>query len=576
MAKRRQRPAGPSSPALARAPIAARGGRGDRRGDGRVALLLGLLAAAHRALLVLSGDDRAWPYTVFYEGDSEAFFRFARSFLEGGLYDGGMPYHPPGFALLLAGLHLLLGAGAAGAAVPHLAVKLLLGSLVGGGGVAALYLATVAVLGRSTATLAALLAAWHFGLAVLSIAPVADGLFQLLLLAAVALFVRRLDFGARSDAPADFRAAALLGALLGALCLVRAEGLLDALALLGFGTVVALRAGARAERPRSAWRALRPWALAAAVGLLVVTPWAIRNAVRLGELESRYAGRLAEPLPRFVPVTIYGPLNLALANHAGADGGFSRAALATRAGEASLDLAEPEHLRFLLHGDAIAWTWIRDHPADFARLAGRKLALWSDALRHGFTQWNWPGGLAGVRRPVDVFVPDGRGPQLPLAALALVGAALLLRHGPVDPAGPAGSARRRFAALLLALVGCGLLTTIAFFGYARLGLVRLPLLLPFVAAALVRAVRRLAAAAPATWRARLDWGAARKAAWAAVVLLLALETVGAARGHRLEASGTTLPGSSRLDRDQPVRFRPLPLRAAPAAPPATQSIAVPK
>ena len=401
--------------------------------DGRIALLVGLLAAAHRVLLVLSGDDRAWPYTVFYEGDSEAFFRFARSFLEGGVYDGGVPYHPPGFALVLAGLHALVGAGAAGAAVPHLAVKLLLGTLVGGGGVAALYLATARCLGRPVALVAALLATWHFGLAVLSIAPVADGLYQTLLLVCVALFVRRLDFGARSDA----RATALLGALLGALCLVRAEGMLDALALLAFGALVAIRAsaGAEKERPRS-WRALRPWALAAAVAALVVAPWAIRNAVRLGELEAKYAGRLAEPLPRFVPVTIYGPLNLALANHAGADGGFSRAALATRAGEASLDLAEPEHLRFLLHGDAIAWNWIRENPADFARLALRKLALWSDALRLGFTQWNWPGGLAGLRRPVDVFVPDGGG-----CAPAPIRSSRTRRRG--DPRPP----RRRGAAL---------------------------------------------------------------------------------------------------------------------------------
>ena len=66
--------------------------------DARWALGLGLLAALLRVLFVLSGTDRSWPYTAFYEGDSETFFRFARALLAGELYDGGIPFHPPGFA----------------------------------------------------------------------------------------------------------------------------------------------------------------------------------------------------------------------------------------------------------------------------------------------------------------------------------------------------------------------------------------------------------------------------------------------------------------------------------------------
>ena len=36
------------------------------------------------------------------------------------------------------------------------------------------------------------------------------------------------------------------------------------------------------------------------------------------------------------------------------------------------------------------------------------------------------------------------------------------------------------------------------------------------------------------------------------------EHIAAVRGHRFEATGTTLRGSNRLDRDQQIRFRPLP------------------
>ena len=163
--------------------------------------VLGLLAALLRVLFVLSGTDRSWPYTVFYEGDSETFFRFARALLAGELYDGGIPFHPPGFAFFLAGLHLLVGAGAANAAVPHLAIKLILAVVVGGGSVALLYLAAAAALGRTVAIVTALLAAFHFGLYVLAVAPVGDGLFQLLLLAAIILVVRRPEGGARDRPP---------------------------------------------------------------------------------------------------------------------------------------------------------------------------------------------------------------------------------------------------------------------------------------------------------------------------------------------------------------------------------------
>ena len=100
----------------------------------------------------------------------------------------------------------------------------------------------------------------------------------------------------------------------------------------------------------------------AAGWLLAVAPWAARNAVRLAEFNERHAGRLAEPLPLFVPLTLYGPLNLALANHPGSDGTFSPAPL-TAGGGTMLDLEDPRHLEMVLHGQRMAWRWAREHPA---------------------------------------------------------------------------------------------------------------------------------------------------------------------------------------------------------------------
>ena len=511
-------------------------------------MALGGLAALLRALFALFGDDRAFPYTVFYEGDSEAYFLFARAVLGGQLYDNGIPFHPPGFAWFLAGVHTVLGAGAAGATVPFLAQKIVLGGLVGGGSVALLYVIGCRVFGRTIAVVAAFLAAFHFGLFVLAIAPVADGLFQLLLLAAIALFVGGLDFGARRGAAATLA----LGLLLGALALTRAEGMLYAMVLAAFGAVVSWR---RAESPGargvlSRLRLLAPWAGALLVAALVVAPWTIRNAIRLGELETRLGANLAEPLPRFVPVTLYGRLNLALANHSAADGTFSRSALAAQAETPRLELTNPEHLSWILHGDRLAREWIAAHPGEFARLVGRKWRLYFGALKLGWTQWNWPGGLTGVRRPVDLFVPDRALGGWLLAPLILVGAGLAARHS---------GAERRLVMLVALLTAASLGVVALFFGYARLALLLLPLWLLLAAVALTRGAvfvaGRLRGSRSEANDARLAGAGA-----AVVTLLVALEAWGAVRGHRLEASGTTLPGRATLDRDQPIRFRPLPPR----------------
>lgn len=510
--------------------------------DGRWALVLGLLAALLRVLFLFSGTDRSWPYTVFYEGDSETFFRFARALLAGELYDGGIPFHPPGFAFFLAGLQTLVGAGAANAAVPHLAIKLILAVVVGGGSVALLYLATAAALGRTVAIVTALLAAFHFGLYVLAVAPVGDGLFQLLLLAAITLVVRCPE-GELTRARIF-----LLGLVWGAMALTRAEGILLGGLIVGFGAFLYWK-NATAANNAARWRRLLPWVAVAGVAAAVVLPWTVRNAIRLGEAERRLAGGLAEPLPRFVPVTMYGPLVLALANHDGADGSFSRAALPSHPGDATFSLTNSEHLRFLLHGDRIAFAWIASHPGEFVRLASKKWALYSGALQLGWTQWDLPGGLTGLRRPVDLFVPERRIGIWLWLPLLTAGIALV---------GRSGASPRRWLMLVGLLTSASMMMVALSFGYARFGVLLLPLWLSIAATALVAFGRWLVARLPEDQRGLFRGQRGHSLAAMLVLFLVALEAAGTARGHRLEATGTTLPGSTRLDRDQPIHFRSLP------------------
>ncbi|MFL6193066.1 MAG: glycosyltransferase family 39 protein [Thermoanaerobaculia bacterium] len=506
------------------------------------ALALTLLAWVHRLAFLRSNRDWTWPYTLFYEGDSETFFDYARALINGKLYDNGIPFHPPGFAWVLATVHVLTGAGAGTGRVNYVAVKVLI-ALIGSLPVGLLYLLVKPYLGRAVALVAALLCAWSFGLYVIGVAPVSEGTYLTVLMLALLVWTRRLDHPLTAPEtapdPRAWKSALLLGLLLGFLALIRAEGVLIALLLVGIGLLGWF------PRRRAVWHAgLGLWLLVGLGWMLAVAPWAIRNAVRLADTNERLAGGLAEPLPRFVPLTIYGPVNLALANNAEADGTFSRAFLASRAHTGVLDLTDPQHLEFILHGDRLAREWIFSHPGDFARLVLRKWGFFFSAWKLGWTQWDWPGGLTGVRNPVDVFTPSsgaGWGLGLPLALLGLL-CTLATRGGP-----------RRWAVLVLLLTAAGMVTTGLFFGYVRLGLLVLPFWLTLTAAALVWIGERLhGLAAGFTLVAIEPPKRLLQVLGALALVLLVLELSGTGANRNYKATGTTLPGQKYLDRDQPM------------------------
>lgn len=520
---------------------------------------LTLLAWFHRLAFLCSNRDWDWPFTIFYEGDAEAFYRTARALLAGELYDNGIPFHPPGFPLVLAVVHSLVGAGGPNALVPHAVVKAIL-ALVGSLSIGLLYLLVRPYLGRTAALLAALLGLYHFGLYVLSIAPVSEGLYLFLLLLALLVWSRRLGYPLAVPVPhpgglrGGRRWALLLGLLLGALCLTRAEGMLVAALLVGVGL-----AGSLGKRTLPERAPLRRWALVALGWVLVVGPWTLRNFVEIRAFETRQEGRLAEPLPKLVPVTIYAPLNLALANWDGADGTFSRRLLASRSPAPTLDLADPEHLRLVLHGNTVAADWIFGHPGDYARLLGKKWAIYLRAWELGWTQWDWPGGLSGERLPVDVFVPEALASrQLPWVtwSLAVVGLLACLR----TPGGP-----RRWAFVVLLLFAAGLATTALFFGYVRQGLLFLPFgftLVAVGAVTLADLVRALIRRTGSSWRVGLTPTDPSRPLLAALgvaaLVLLGLEAWGMGAHRNYKATGSTVAGERFLNRDDRVFLEPIP------------------
>jgi dolichyl-phosphate-mannose-protein mannosyltransferase len=507
------------------------------------ALGLTVLAWVHRLAFLKSNLDWDWPYTIFYEGDSETFYNYARALLNGQLYDNGIPFHPPGFAWVLAFIHTLVGAGAGHERVPYFAVKVVM-ALLGSLPVGLLYLLVKPYLGRAVALVAALLCTWSFGLYVIGVAPVTEGTYLTVLMLCLLLWTRRfehpLSAPAAPDAtPGNWKSALLLGLLLGFLALIRAEAVLIAAILAGVGLLDWF------PRRREIWHpGIRRWLLVGLGWALAVAPWAIRNTIHLSEMNDRLAGQLAEPLPRFVPLTLYGPVNLALANNPQADGTFSREFLASKAQSGVLDLTDPQHLEFILHGNRIAFDWIRKNPGDFVRLVLRKWTLFFSAWKLGWTQWDWPGGLNGTRLPVDVFTPDsgaGWSLGLPLACLGL----LCCLASPGAP--------RRWTVIVLLLTLAGLITTGLFFGYVRQGLLYLPFWLTLTAAALVWIGEKITKRTSGFLLNPID--PPRRmiqvlGGIAAVLLLLELSGIGTNRNY--DATGTTLPGQQYLDRDQPM------------------------
>ena len=543
MNPKKKRTEGKKPAALLAKPAPARRAVG-ARSDLWISIGLTLLAWVHRLAFLASNRDRDWPFTIFYEGDSETFYRYARALLSGELYDGGIPFHPPGFAWLLAGLHTILGAGADGAKVPFFAEKAAL-ALLSSASIGLLYAVARPYVGRLAALLGSLLSLYAFGLYVIHVAPVTEGTWGTLLLLALWLWTRKLEhpLAAPEAVKGTWRTGLGLGLLLGLLALVRAEGMLIAALLLGIGAV-----GVWKARRSGQAAPVSPWAFALLGAFLVIAPWTIRNAVRLGEVNARHGA--AEPLPTFVPITIYGPINLALANHAGADGTFSRSLMASASASGVLDLRNPEHLKFILDGDRMAWDWIRENPGAFGRLVLRKWARFFSAFRLGWTQWNRPGGLAGTRGAVDVFLPDGAGSIWLTAPLALLGLCLCL----ASPGAP-----RRWALVVLLLTSVGLVATGLFFGYVRQGLLYLPFWNVLIATALVglwNLARRTRPLLPPAERP-LPRLALRLFGGLALCLLL-LEMWGARADRNYQATGMNVAGESYLNRDDPVRLEVLP------------------
>ncbi len=212
---------------------------------------------------------------------------------------------------------------------------------------------------------------------------------------------------------------------------------------------------------------------------------ALRGGTEVTRQDSILLKRLSvhapEPIEDHPFITIYGGLNFCLANNSQATGGFSRAPLEAPpplAGGSSrypgflitglpppdLALSYPPHLEIVNHGYGLGWNWILNHPGDYLSLALSKIRIFWAGVTMGYTGYNLPVGISGIRRLVDLVVPGG-GAGVALwrwAGLAVMLAGLWIG--------------RREEALIawMLFLATKVIATLGFYGYAREGAVVIP------------------------------------------------------------------------------------------------------
>jgi hypothetical protein len=243
-------------------------------------------------------------------------------------------------------------------------------------------------------------------------------------------------------------------------------------------------------------------------------------------------GAYPESLQDYPFIALYGGLNFYLANNPAADGGFTRAPLEVPpplAGGPSrypgflitglpppdLTFSYPPHLEILNHGYRMGWRWILSHPGDYVALALRKLRLFWSGTTLGFTGYNAPLGMSGIRHAVDVVAPEA---GAVVVLWRVVGLAVLLLGIWIA---------RHEAAIVpwLLLLTTKTLTTLAFFGYAREGAVLIPV---FALSLALLAARGLSPQSPPAGDARRP---ATILPWFRMCLALALILI-AIEGYR--------------------------------------------
>lgn len=496
------------------------------RTDWAVAGGITLLAFVLRLLFLFGSADRAWPHSALYEGDAPTWARWADALGRGVPFEFDLPVRTPGVAYLLHWLSIQ-GPG------PSFVAWKIAWSAVGALGCGLFYLACRESISRCGATIAASLWACSYGGLVLATSLNNETPYGTIVVTIVwlTLLASRRPAWWLTGLLGVLHGAALLLRAEHALLLVMLEGwawwlgrdrfvsrgreslprgsAAVALRLLPLRQVAVVAialgvcgpwilAGARAierfnERPSQPLRLdlLRPRWSPEAIAFVESLPAFARegNALYLTHLArqqglaeiaradveaffEREFGFVPQRLARYHLVSLKGPLDFALANHPGGDGGFTKKPLiGPLTPEGNLTFGHPQHNRLVTQGYAVGLGWIQKAPGEWAMLLGRKFAIFLDGVAPGVTGFNLPLGRDGVRRSVDVTTPHHGAIWWGWVAMAC---ALFI-------GGTVAAARRRIGGAWMCVIASKVLVTIAFYGYARQAMSVQPAFLFFMA-----------------------------------------------------------------------------------------------
>lgn len=494
-----------------------------------------VVAAALRILFWLATPDKTLPHSAAFRGDSTLWVEYAAALRAGLPFELGLPIHPPGTAWLVARLWDGSGAGIFDIRLAW--------ALLGAAAVALFAVAAARAFGGAVGWAAGLFMAASTGLVLLSSSIGAEAPYLVLVAGSFLLW----PIAGRSWL--NVAAASVLHALA---CLVRVEHVVFYVALLLWANLgrgehvrrlaVSLVVFAAALTPwhLQAWRAIErfnteapadgsarmadavmrslgpiAWDEDTAPEATKIPAFARPNATTFvaatvahrgrrtvtaadfGILDQAFGTRPRPVGPRPF-VTLYGPLNFALASDTRGTGGFNRAqledppplmlaketypaALVAGLPPADLTLAYPPHLALVNEGYAIGLRDIAARPMSYLRLLGRKLRGMARGASLGLTGYGFPAGLSGTIRPVDLATPDRSAARAIwmglLGALAVAGVVVGRRNRELQP--------------WLLFAATKIVVTLAFFGYARQGAQLIPVVALLVALSLHRAIPAL-------------------------------------------------------------------------------------
>jgi hypothetical protein len=370
--------------------------------------ILFLYAFVIRLLFWSGFEDRQLLYSLFYYGDSFRLNQEALEILKSNWNTSLLPYHPPVTSYLLALFYKFFGTPP-----EHLtAIKILL-IIISAMSVVIFHHLARRFFSEKLALIAAIVFAAMFPMLVVSVTPNTESIFLGFGMLTLLFFARLKNSWNNKDA--------IWMGFCGALASLTRAVFASFFVVLAVGLLIV------AVPPRPTPARHRPLIVLIIAFLIPFIPWMIRNYCVLKQFNVEKSEKSLEPLPTFAPITCYGPINFAMANNLLADGKFARTIL-TGTNVASLDLNNPQHRHYFLHGYSEGFTFIQDYPQEFLKLIGKKLRLFIQGFSWGFGSTNIPGGLNGVRYPIDIFVSDSRWWAWLIGPLFFFGYCLSLRE----------------------------------------------------------------------------------------------------------------------------------------------------